>query len=581
MTPTLKQYLIDHHGLASDATDEDAKNLASAKILSKELSVDKYAELLQADAAQPSAAQQKLNEMLQEQSKSTATAVAEQLSPALEKLADVLKERGTPTPPAADDDVTPGDDDEPLSAAEVSKQLAEMEKKLEEKLKKQFVDSGQFLGDDGASLMSMSRSVSDDDELMIRVKSVVEGYNHTPTALTYKSHRAKLLGIDGHPMKYGEREVDVSTERTKTLSAVWLKLQCAPESLTKREMEHVHWTLHNEKFHVPDGKGTNSRLLTEDERHDVLDRHMNFYTRGYNKTLLDETSGSTGAHAVPEFFDMDMIVTPTLASENLLSFVNVVPVNRGSSAENFILGRPTIGAHTEGSALSLFTTTGFITNHDTDFFRAMGAMEIGLNYEEDAHPGLVDGIIGQYRESAALWFNEQIAAGDGTTEPTGIVNESGTADITPSNPTTGGIVLTDTMNSLFGIDKAHRTRGGDQSYRQSLIFICFDQTYKRIRSISTGVTGDTRQVFGMDVHNYELFGQPVIIVESGITAAHFIAVQAKGYRLYLRQGLRFFREEAGSTLRRANTFLIGCDLRAGGRLDEGAYASVIDAFPTS
>ena len=94
------------------------------------------------------------------------------------------------------------------------------------------------------------------------------------------------------------------------------------------------------------------------------------------------------------------------------------------------------------------------------------------------------------------------------------------------------------------------------------------------------MTGDTRLVFGEDVESYRLFGHPVLIEEAGMTNDLMIFAQMKGYRLYLRQGPRFIREDRGATLVRANTFLVGVDLRAGGRLDLGGYAAVATGFMT-
>jgi HK97 family phage major capsid protein len=317
-------------------------------------------------------------------------------------------------------------------------------------------------------------------------------------------------------------------------------------------------------------------MLTDHERHLVFDFNKNFYNSRYSKAVIDDST-SGGENAIPEFFDYDLIVTPTLAQENLMSYCNVVTVPRGVAAQNFTMGRPTFAAATSegtGNEVSLFSTSGFIANHDTSFFRAAGFIELGMNFVEDANPRIVSEIQNQYMETCMLWFNEQITNGDGTTEPQGIKNDSGTTDVTPATPTTGDPTIGDYLELYFGVNKEYRLKGG----LQNAVFIMTDTTYQRARSIATGVTGDTRLIFGQEVGDYKLFGQPVLIEENGMGNNDAIFCQMKGYRLYLRQGCRFIREDRGDQLTRANSMLIGADVRAGGQLDLPGYAAVIDGF---
>jgi HK97 family phage major capsid protein len=319
---------------------------------------------------------------------------------------------------------------------------------------------------------------------------------------------------------------------------------------------------------VPNAKGdTTARLLTPAEIIDVK--------QGHNKALIDDST-SGGENAVPEFFDTDLILLPILGGE-ISPLCNMVDVPRGSSADTFTMGNVTISASTEGSAFSFFSTSSFIANHDTTFFRAMGAIEVGLNFLADAVPGLADEIVGTMSRKTAEWLDQQIATGDGTTEPQGLTVASGTVDITPGTPTTGPWVISDVLNLMFGVTKAFRT-----NYPSSqAAFVMDDSTYKRIRSVNTGVTGDTRLIFGNDVESYTLFGHPVAIEENGLTGADAIFAQLGGYRLYRRQGLRFRRETAGETLALKNTMAIIADSRWGGQLDRGGYAAVIDAAVSS
>lgn len=550
MNPKLKQYLVDTFGLAVDATDEVAKSLCSDKLKSGELSMDKYEELLTAKAAD------KADELAQK----TASATAQALSPVFEALTNAIKGMNKPVELKQEKPA-----EAPVTTAE---ELKAMEKRLMEKIK------AQSIGGDGAALMAMGAEL--DEEASIRVKSKVEMWQDNKTALTYRKAHSKLIGVYGMPMQYNGKDVDTPTERSKGMTSTWLKFQLFPESLKEWEVDVIRHILHKEKFTIPNAdNNTEARLLTPAERDAVWDLNKNFYLRNMKSVINDSTSG--GQYAIPEFFDMDMIVTPTLASEDIMSYCNVVPVPRGTAAQNFTMGRPTIAAaNTEGSATNVFTTTSFIGNHDTTFYRAAGFISIGRNFAEDAHPRLVAEIQNQYMNSVKLWFNEQIMGGDGTTEPQGVLTASGTADITPTNPTTGAVTLSDVFNLRFGVNKAYRMYGGVQN----CIYVMSDTTYKRIRAVATGVTGDTRLVFGDDVESYRLFGSPVLIEETAMGNTNAVFMQAKGYRLYLRQGARFIREDRGDTLVRANTFIVGVDLRAGGQLDLGGFAAVVDSFPS-
>lgn len=562
MTSALKSHLAEKYGLAKDADDAAATALASEKIKSGDLALEKYTELLNSKA--PESPKDKLAEMLKANAQETATATAAALAPTLDKLAEVLKSRQAETPP-----VTP-------PATDDGKDFEAIAKDMESRLAKKFgIDlSGKTVGNDGAKLMSMALDDASDDG--IRVKGAVERYRHDPKTLCYgskndlKKHHARLLGIEGQPMQYNGKNVELPTDRTKAMSAVWLKFQLMPEYMKDWELDIVRHILHKEPFLLPNSQDrTDARLLTEEQRNEVYKSYMNFYKA---PVLNDSTSG--GQYAVPEFFDYDMIVTPTLANEDIPSYCNVVPVPRGSAAANFTMGRPTVAAHTEGTGVTLFTTTAFIGNHDTTFFRAMGAIEIGKNFLEDANPRILAEIQNQYMNSVKLWFNEQITTGDGTTEPQGIMNASGTTNVTPTTPTSGPIVIADLLAMLFGVSKAYR----NAAPARNAIYIMTDTCYRRVRAIATGVTGDTRFVLGNDVESYEIFGHPVLIEQAGMTNDNMIFAQMKGYRLYIRQGARFFREDRGVTLVKANDLVVGVDVRAGGQLDLGGYAAVATGF---
>lgn len=571
MSLALRKHLSEKfEGFDSKSDDAAMKAFASEKIKSGDLDVDTYVDLLSKND-EPTA-KDKAADLAETIASKTATAVATAVGGQFDKLAEALKARSEPPTPEEPPKTEkakadpPADDD-----VDHQKLYADMEQKLMEKL-----GINRTAGRDGAELMAMAYDAESDDG--VRVKNAVERYRHDPQVMRFKSPRAKLMGLSGEPQVYNGNEVHHSTERSRAMSAVWMKFQITPETLTERDVDVIRHILHNEKFYVPNRENdTDSRLLTEHERHLCWTGHKNFYAREMKAAVVDN-SGTGGEYATPEFFDMDMIIAPTLAMEDIPSFCNIIPVARGTYASNFILGRPTLAAANEpttsATPTSVFSATGFIENHDTDFFRAAGFLELGRNFVEDAHPRLVSEIMAQYQRSVRLWLNEQICTGDGTTEPQGIMNASNTNNVTPATPTTGPATLADVLEMLFAVNKEYREDGG----RANAIYVMTDLTYSRLRGIATGVTGDTRLVFGDNVEDYRLFNHPVLIEEGGMTNAYMIFAQMKGYRLYQRQGPRFIRESGGDTLTRRNTFLVGCDVRFGGQLDLGGYAAVATGF---
>jgi HK97 family phage major capsid protein len=580
MTDALKQYLIEKFGLAEDADEAAAKAMASDKLKSEELSMDKFTELLHAEAP----------------AKSKGDELVEKLAAANEKMLTKVLEKMTPQPAPEPDPVEPEPEGEAFDA---QKELEELRTEFAKKFEAQKV------GGDGDALMRMAHDALDDDGIV--VKSVSDRFNDTKTAVKWgdsgedrKVRHAELTGRKGHPIKInnGTREINHSTELTKHLTAAWLKLQLYPESFNWDDPEDgqvklIHYALHKCKFTLPGEE--DARLLRPDERLACLNYNKNYYRHGCHTSLLlpseyksrgsvkgmkavidDSTSG--GENAIPEFFDMDLIVTPTLASEDIVSFCNLVMVPRGVAAQNFTMGRPTIAAaNTEGSAVSLFSTASFIAAHDTSFFRAAGFIELGRNWLLDANPRCLGEIQNQYMNSVKLWLNEQLMNGDGTTEPQGVLNDTGIGDITPATPTTGDPTVGDVLELLFGVNKEFRTvPDGTKA-----IFVMTDTRYHSIRAIATGVTGDTRLVFGHNVEDYMLFNHPVLIEETGLGNANGVFAQMRGYRLYQRQGARFIREDRGDTLVRENTEIVGVDVRYGGQLDLPGYAAVIDSWPTT
>src|SRR5690606_26382895 len=98
-------------------------------------------------------------------------------------------------------------------------------------------------------------------------------------------------------------------------------------------------------------------------------------------------------------------------------------------------------------------------------------------------------------------------------------------------PDTGPLTYDDALNLCFGVAKQYRA----PAYRPG--YIMTDTTYKRFRAIATGVTGDVRPLFGMNVNAYELLDYPVHIEQNGLENTEIIFGALQKYRLYRRQGV--------------------------------------------
>lgn len=277
------------------------------------------------------------------------------------------------------------------------------------------------------------------------------------------------------------------------------------------------------------------------------------------KTILDDgTSG--GSNAVPEWFDYALITAPLLFGE-LFPYVNVIPVPRGSAADGATYGTPTFVSTAEGSAVTPFSTTSFIGAFDTTFYPATCAIEMGLDWESDAVPGIGQQIIAKISQEAQRWLDEQIAVGDGTTEPQGIFTATGIS-ASAENGTTGSLTYNDALNMVFGMGKAARVAFGGNRTR----YVLNDTQYKKFMQMATGVTGDDRPMFGMNVKAYQL-GDYGVSVQQNITSGDMAFANLGAYRLYRRQGLQFVSDDTGRTNRLANTRLVVARMRWGGQVE--------------
>lgn len=537
MALTITAQLRSHLGLAADADKETVKSTILSRLGSGELTHDKLTELQKA-----------------------APSMADMVAAEVEKR---LKAQ---------------------AAAQVTETVDDNWEELVNNAKSLAHKPANFVGDDGVDHPLKSYDIlkggagGDKNPTNIRVKAAVERWSDSTKAATWGSkHFQPDHPMYGMPMTHEGEELNLPSVRRKAMTAVWFKTDMAMDigfekvKLTEQDRDILMWTLHNEKFYVDDVKCDGqspppARKLTQAEIHNCAMARL-----GYQKAPLISTSTSGGDQAVPQFFDVNLIILPVLGNQ-VGPYVNMVDVPRGIAAHTFTMSNPTFAYAPEGSATTVFDATGFIAAHDTTFYRAAGVFQVGLNFLQDAIPTMFEEIENAYSRKAAEWVDRVVCSGNGTQEPLGIFSDSSVTVVSATTPTNGPWVIGDFINLFAGVPLSYK-----MMYKpEQMAYFGTETTYFRARSIATGVTGDTRLVFGMDIASYRLFNTHYgVLAYSGAANDQVGFAQLGGYRLYRRQGLKFRRETAGITLLQSNTIAIGADMRFGGKLDRGGYAACI------
>ncbi len=288
------------------------------------------------------------------------------------------------------------------------------------------------------------------------------------------------------------------------------------------------------------------------------------------KALLDDST-SGGTEAAPVVVDMALITTPLLYGE-LFPLVEVVPIPRGRRIEGAAITNLTWTSGTaEGTAITPFTTTSMISAFDNTVYPAVAAIEIGNDFQEDSPYNIGQVIIEKAGEKAMEWLDNQIANGDGTTEPQGLFTASGTTDAgSPAGGASAAAQITDYENMYFGIEKAFRP----PSDRARTVFIADDTSYKRARAIKVG-SSDARRIFGLDEQSYTLMGIPYK-VQNDIGNTKACCANLRYYRMYRRLGVTVRTETGGRTLALANETLLVLRMRWAGKLTLGGAMCYID-----
>lgn len=415
--------------------------------------------------------------------------------------------------------------------------------------------------------------------VQVRVKSVAEKFNRTKRAAVYPSvvgrgTKAMLHPMAGQPAKCGDVYLEHPSDFDKALIGAYFKWSLSGQrnrgqidrrvQMTELDNDIINYALRECEWTgvirpedaetLEGGTKVHRRKLQEWEVKAILD---------------DNTSG--GNYAAPIAFDDALVTIPVLYGE-LFPFVNVVPVARGKSMQGASMGNPTFTSGTaEGTAITPFNTAGFIGQFNTTIYPAVGAMEIGLDWESDSPISFGDKIVEAYGFKALEFLDQVIAVGNGTTQPLGIFNTTGAISVSADNGAAGPVTVSDHEGLMFGPAKAYRNEPGAVN-----VFLGNDVMYRRARAIPVGPT-DERRVFGMDHMDYMLFGYPYK-VQNSIPNGYIAYANLRRYRMYRRLGLQVRFVDDGRTLTLANERMIVVRMRYGGQMESGsAMAKMTDA----
>lgn len=544
MTEALKKWLVAAGLAAADASDEDLKSAAAGAIVSGKLTTEKLQELTaDPDAAKAAEFTSKLDLILENQTKQ-----AERIT-ALEQRPE--PKQADPEPKQADPEPAP--------------KAADPEPKTPSAFERAFASS--------------PGSEAGTDVPAVRVVGAHERYDATKRAQHFPEFTAKGVRhpLAGQPvsegmMGGGHRVIDAASDRERALCGAYLKWAIRSEKggdsgipqamrMTDHDRDLIQYALHEEKWGgVIHGEGTDqagaigvfNRKLTEPEIKAVID---------------DSTSG--GLEIAPIAFD-DMIITIPILNGEIYPRVNVVNITRGRRIEGGSIGNVTFSSGgADDTAIPLFNTASFISAFDTSIYVANGAIEIGLDFLSDSPIDVAGIVSAQYGQQLLAWLDEQCVVGDGTTEPEGVMNASGTTSVSSDNGAGGGPTVGDYEGLLFGVAKNYKQ--GTPTNR--ITYAANETTYQRARSIAVGTT-DARRVFGMTHEDYMLLGHPYAINEQ-FTNQQICFTNWARYRMYRRLGLTIKVTIEGKDLVRDNLMLMTARARYGGQLEDGAAAAVM------
>jgi len=523
LNPALKAYAEKHLGVKAGSGDTAYRKAISAAVMAGTISGAQFVKLTKGEAAEPTPAPQ----------------------PAPKKK----KKKAAPVPAG-------------MSPDEVAKLV---NKAVRKAVKTKGGDTGHIPTPD--EVFGKSTAVN------ARVMSAAEQYSTSTVTATYPGRMRKngtgpSHPFAGQPAQFMGRTLEHPSELAKAVAGAWVK-----------------WCIKSSNGGTDAGIPYNLRV-TEHDRDLVMHAMKNLpwtgYVRGAGeqtsrvnrkkladwqmKALLDDTS-SGGIEITPVVFDDAIVMIPVLYGE-LFPFVNVVNIPKGRRVKSGAMQNPTFTSGiAEGTAIQPFNTASFVTAFDTSIYVAVGAMETGLDFEEDSPVDLGSAVVEKYGDKALEWLDRVIAVGNGYNEPLGIMNTTGLVAISTDNGAAGPPTVSDYEGLYFGLAKQWRKEAGAVT-----AYIGNDTSYRRTRGIQVG-PGDERRVWGMNHDEYAILGRP-FKVQNDIPNSKVAFANLKRYRMYRRLGLTVRVETAGRALAIANTKLLVLRMRYGGQMENANAVAI-------
>jgi len=526
LTTQMKSWLQENKGVPADASDSEYQKAAFDALASQDLSAEGFAELnADPEAKAASSFEAKIDQLLK-----MGQANADRIE-SLEKGGTAAPQLSDTAPTMPDLDLTKGQDEAPEATTG------------------------------------------------IRVKHAHEAYSKTSGVATYPAttNRGMKHPLAGRPVMEAGRPVEESSDYAKALCGAYWKWSInsdlgrkTPKQLkmTDHETDLVDYAIQNEKWTgVINGGGS-------EEQGAIGIKSGRTLTPNEQKALIDDAT-SGGLELAPIAFDSAIILTPLLNGE-FFPNVNQVVIDRGRRIEGGSISNVTLNsAGADMTAIDLESTTSFITAFNTTIFAVDGAIEIGLDWLSDTPIDVGSLITGQYSQVLLTWLDDQITGGDGTTEPQGIMNASGTTSVSASAGNTGPPTMGDYEGLLFGVSKAFKA--GHPTNR--ITYGANETTYQRARSIAVG-SGDARRIMGEMYESYSALGHPYGISATMTNPQVFFGVMPR-YRMYRRAGLVTKATMEGKELVRNNAMMITARARFGGQVEDGSAFAVTTNAQTS
>jgi len=554
ITAQLKKWLIEKAGVKEDATDDECRKAAGDAVVDGKLTVEKLAELTSdPEAKEADVFAAKLDAIAAGLGKLTETLVKEKTSDkeAEEKKKEV-EEAAVKTKKDAEEKAT--------KEAE--------EKAQKEKSQPSLTELSKMI----ARMGGTPDGVDGDKRIDVRVKEAAERYDDTKSVMTYPAHNksGRTHPLAGRPVTdFTERSriVNTPSQRDMAVCGSFAKFLCATaqrggsrtfgfQSLPQHDKELLHYAMEKMEWGGASDGGDFA---------DICNRRL---TSMEQKQLIDDAT-SGGLEAAPIVFDDQVIQAPLLNGE-LFPLVNVIPLDRGRRVEGVSTGTVTGSwGGVDDTAITLFTTTAYVTAFDTTIYRWEGAIRIGLDFLSDTPIDFGQHITAQYGERLLEDLDDVVAAGNGTDRPQGVINATGITTVA-----WGGATSIGNYESLrFSVTKQEH----GAAVKASSVFCGTETSYMRARALPVGAA-DARRLGGMDYDSYSWMERPYKINATLANTQIFYAVLAR-YRMYRRRGLFMRTSTEGDTLIRRNELLMIAMCRYGGQMERGAAAAVTTTAP--